>query len=99
MWLADADRRDDLLERHPPARVWHLKRLPMMHRVGYTGKKSTSNVPHSLIVWDRTANHIKPPDRVRWPEIWAEYQAGRLELGPMNYELAGSPQAAQRPTA
>jgi hypothetical protein len=82
MWLADADGRDDLLERCPPARTYHLKRLPMMHRHGWTGKKSTSNVPHSLIVWDRRANHIEPPRRVRWHGVWAEYQAGRLELGP-----------------
>ena len=82
MWLADADRRDDLLERYPPARVWHLKRLPMMHREGYAGKRSTSMAPHSLLVWDRRANHIESPVRVRWKEIWAEYQAGRLELGP-----------------
>jgi hypothetical protein len=82
IWLADADGRDDLLERHPPARVWYLKRLPMMHREGYTGKKSTSNVPHSLVVWDRTANHIEPPKRVRWKAIWREYEAGRLDLGP-----------------
>ena len=81
MWLADADGRDDLLERHPPVRTYHLKRLPMMHREGYTGKKASSNVPHSLIVWDRRANHIEPPKRVKWKAIWAAYQAGRLELG------------------
>ena len=69
------------LERHPANRVWHLKRLPMMHREGYTGNKSTSNVPHSLIVWDRTANHIEPPHRVRWPEIWADYERPRARPG------------------
>jgi len=82
MWLADADGRDDLLERHPPVRTYHLKRLPMMHRHGYTGKKSTSNVPHSLIVWDCRANHIEPPVRPSWRKIMTEYEAGRLSLGP-----------------
>jgi hypothetical protein len=84
MWLADADGRDDLLERHPPVRTYHLKRLPMMHRLGYPGPRTkSSNVPHSLMVWDRRANHIEPPRRVRWREIWREYEAGRLELGPI----------------
>jgi DNA invertase Pin-like site-specific DNA recombinase len=27
------------------------------------------------------ANHIAPPRRVRWRDIWAEYEAGRLGLG------------------
>ncbi len=83
MWLADGDGRDDLLERHPPARTYHLKRLPMMHRHGYDGHKASSNTPHSLLVWDHRANHIEPPHRVRWREIWADYKAGRLDLGPL----------------
>jgi hypothetical protein len=83
MWLADGDGRDDLLERHPPVRTYHLKRLPMMHRLGYAGPRSTSNVPHSLIIWDRRANHVEPPQRVRWKDIWREYEAGRLNLGPL----------------
>jgi hypothetical protein len=58
-----------------------LKRLPMMHQHGYTGKKSTSNVPSDLVVWDRRANHIETV-RVRWREIWKKYQTGQLELGP-----------------
>jgi hypothetical protein len=83
MWLADADGRDDLLERHPPVRTYHLKRLPMMHRLDYTGPRTkSSNVPHSLMVWDRRANHIELPRRPRWREIMREYEAGRLELGP-----------------
>jgi hypothetical protein len=53
----------------------------MMHREGYTGKKASSNVPHSLIVWDRRANHSELPRRPRWRDIWAEYEAGRLDLG------------------
>jgi hypothetical protein len=83
MWLADADGRDDLLERCPPMRIYHLKRLPMMHRFGWTGKTSTSNTPHSLVVWDAHANRVEPPRRIRWRDIWAEYQTGRLELGPV----------------
>jgi len=83
MWLADADGRDELLERHPPCRVYHLKRLPMMHREGYTGPRTkSSNVPHSLMVWDRSANHSEPHKRPRWRDIMREYEAGRLDLGP-----------------
>ena len=39
---------------HPPARVWVFsKRLPMMHRDGWTGRKASSAIPHAWFVWDR----------------------------------------------
>jgi hypothetical protein len=82
MWLADARGRGALLERHPPSRVWHLGRLPMMHRHGYSGPKAASNTPHSLVVWDNAASHVEPPRRIDWRGIWDDYQAGRLALGP-----------------
>jgi hypothetical protein len=88
MWLADADGRDDLLERHPAARTYHLKRLPMMHRHDWAGNRSSSSVPHSLVVWDCRAKKPEPPVRVRWRDHWANYQAGRLDLGPMMKEEA-----------
>jgi hypothetical protein len=37
----------------PPARVWvPSRRLPMMHRHGWTGPKAPSNKCHAWFVWD-----------------------------------------------
>jgi len=36
---------------HPPTRIWKsARRFPMMHRHGYAGKKSTSNVGYWWLV-------------------------------------------------
>ncbi|RNJ49414.1 class I SAM-dependent methyltransferase [Methylocystis hirsuta] len=38
---------------HKPARVWvSSRRMPMMHRLGWTGKKSTSNKAYAWFVWE-----------------------------------------------
>jgi hypothetical protein len=40
--------------RHPPTRIWRsARRLPMMHRYGWTGNRAPSNVPYCWLVWDR----------------------------------------------
>lgn len=50
--------RSDILERRL-ARVYIFRnRLPMMHRDGWQGKKSTSAVPFAWFVWDQ--NHVGP---------------------------------------
>lgn len=37
----------------PPDRVWiSSRRLPMMHRYGWTGKQAGSNTCHAWFVWD-----------------------------------------------
>jgi hypothetical protein len=82
-FLTEGARRDRFLEEHPPVRTYYSsQRYPMMHRLNWPGKKSSSNTPYSWAVWDRRANHIEPPRRFRWREIMTEYEAGRLDLGP-----------------
>jgi hypothetical protein len=46
-------KRKSFFEAHPPSRV-HVfgRRCPMMHRQGWTGKKSTSNQAMAWFVWD-----------------------------------------------
>lgn len=69
-FIVEGGRRDAFLEAHPPARVWHSsQRLPMMHRHGWTGRRSTSNTPYSWVVWDRAAEQPALPRRFKWREI------------------------------
>ena len=59
-WLAGQKRYRALFSTLPLARVWVFsRRLPMMHRVGYDGPKSTSAVDHAWFVFDHT--HIGAP--------------------------------------
>jgi hypothetical protein len=38
----------------PPQRVWiSSRRLPMMHRLGWTGPRASSNTCYAWFVWDR----------------------------------------------
>lgn len=65
----ESERRTDILEQGHLARV-HVfrKRLPMMHRHGWTGNKTNSNVPFAWFVWDFA--HSGPPElrRLSWGE-------------------------------
>lgn len=48
-------RRKRFFETHPPSRIWvSSRRLPMMHRQGWTGRKSTSNHCYAWFVWDES---------------------------------------------
>jgi hypothetical protein len=39
---------------HPPARAWiSSRRLPMMHRYGWTGPKAASNTAYEWFVWQQ----------------------------------------------
>jgi hypothetical protein len=42
------------------------KRLPMMHRVGWEGRKANSGMAFAWFVWDRS--HVGPMtiDRISW---------------------------------
>ena len=83
-FLVEAAGRDAFFEQQPPARTYYSsQRFPMMHRLGWTGKRSTSNTPFAWAVWDRRANRVEPPRRFRWRDILAEYESGRLKLGPL----------------
>lgn len=52
-WLEGKARRN-FFQEYPPARVWVFSsRLPMMHRFGYGGPKSTSTVAYAWYVFDQ----------------------------------------------
>lgn len=67
----ESGKRKAWFEANPPARV-HVssRRLPMMHRDGYDGKKSTSAIPHAWFVWLR--GYDGHP-QLRWFD-WRDYQ-------------------------
>jgi hypothetical protein len=47
----------------PPARVWvSARRLPMMHRLGWTGRRSTSNHAFGWFIWEPGASRAE----TRW---------------------------------
>lgn len=51
-WLEGAERRK-LFETTPLARLWVFsRRLPMMHRYGYSGPQSSSAIAFAWFVWD-----------------------------------------------
>jgi hypothetical protein len=67
--LLESVRRAVLLEHRGLARV-HVfrRRLPMMHRDNWAGRKSTSSIPFAWFVWHR--DHVGPTivDRISWEE-------------------------------
>lgn len=67
----ESGKRKEWFEANPPARI-HVssRRLPMMHRDGYDGKKSTSAIPHAWFVWLR--GYDGHP-QLRWFD-WRDFQ-------------------------
>jgi hypothetical protein len=48
----ESSRRLPFFRRTPPSRVWiSSRRLPMMHRVGWTGPRASSNTAFAWFVW------------------------------------------------
>jgi len=63
----ESKKRMPFFQQHPPTRIWIAsRRLPMMHRLDWTGKKSSSNHCYSWFVWERGAE----PEPVHWFD-WA----------------------------
>lgn|SRR5262245_53898796 len=63
----ESERRSYLLENTGLARIHCFrKRLPMMHRAGWEGRKANSGMAFAWYVWDR--NHKGPTtiDRISW---------------------------------
>jgi hypothetical protein len=68
-FLMDGEERGHWLDRNPPTRTWYLlPRLPMMHRHGWEGAKSTSNTPHAWVVWE-AGEAPTLPRRAYWREL------------------------------
>jgi hypothetical protein len=61
----ESQRRIDLIERSGLARV-HVfrKRLPMMHRHGWSGPRASSAIPFAWFVWDRDHHGATVIDRI-----------------------------------
>jgi hypothetical protein len=66
----ESQKRKAWFQANPPARV-HVssRRLPMMHRQGWEGNKSTSAVPYAWFVWLRGYDGAPA---IRWFD-WADY--------------------------
>ena len=73
----ESERRRDILEAGDLARV-HLfrKRLPMMHRSGWEGRKSNSGMAFGWFVWDRDHDGPTTLHRISW-EFQEESSPGR----------------------
>jgi hypothetical protein len=65
----DGEERGRWLDRNPLTRTWYLlPRLPMMHRHGWEGARSTSNTPHCWVVW-KAGGTPTMPQRAYWREL------------------------------
>ena len=70
--------RKRFFERCPPARVWIAsRRLPMMHRHGWTGPRASSNTAFAWFVWDE-ATPAAERGRVGWFD-YREFEACNQE--------------------
>jgi hypothetical protein len=55
---------------HEPARIWiSSRRLPMMHRFGWSGPRAPSNTCFAWFVWDKTATQKRIVDWFDWREL------------------------------
>jgi hypothetical protein len=63
----ESDRRTDILEGRGLVRI-HVfrKRLPMMHRAGWEGRKANSGMAFAWFVWDRSHTGATTIDRISW---------------------------------
>jgi hypothetical protein len=77
-FIMDAERRGHWLDRNEPTRVYYLlPRLPMMHREGWRGNKSSSNTPFAWVVWQKGGPR-EFPQRVYWRELLGIKKPKRL---------------------
>jgi hypothetical protein len=63
----ESERRRSILEGGHLARV-HVfrKRLPMMHRHGWSGRRASSAIPYAWFVWDRKHRGPTQLNRISW---------------------------------
>jgi hypothetical protein len=65
----ESEKRRDVIDRAPLARV-HVfrKRLPMMHRAGWEGRKANSGMAFAWFVWDAAHKGSITLSRVSWED-------------------------------
>jgi hypothetical protein len=63
----EGESRTDILEQRGLARI-HVfrKRLPMMHRDGWSGRRARSAIPFAWYVWERSHAGNTAIDRISW---------------------------------
>lgn len=63
----ESERRSHILEGRGLAQIHCFrKRLPMMHRAGWEGRKATSGMAFAWFVWDRSHTGSTTVDRISW---------------------------------
>jgi hypothetical protein len=68
-FLMDGEERGRWLDRNPPTGTYYLlPRLPMMHRHGWEGVRSTSNTPHCWVIWEAGETPTLP-QRAYWKDL------------------------------
>jgi hypothetical protein len=71
----DDDDRNFAMDENPPARVYVFKRrLPMMHREGWDGKKASSRMNTAWFVWERQDDGSYGDTTVIKRVDWKEFQ-------------------------
>lgn len=62
--------RESFFAAHPFSRMWQASlRLPMMHRLGWAGKRAPSNTAHAWFIWDRAANERMVVRHFNWKQL------------------------------
>lgn len=65
----ESERRRDILDAGDLARIWVFrKRLPMMHRAGWEGRKANSGMAFAWFVWDRAHTGPTTIRRLSWEQ-------------------------------
>ena len=64
--------------KNPPARIWiSSRRLPMMHRHGWQGRRAPSNTCHAWFVWDEQSKQKSAMHWFDWKDYPVPNPAGR----------------------
>ena len=60
----------EFFRKHQPARIWiSSRRLPMMHRHGWQGRRAPSNTCFAWFVWDKRSEQKRVVDWFDWKTI------------------------------
>lgn len=62
--------RMSFFKKYPPSRIWiSSRRLPMMHRHGWQGKRAPSNICFAWFIWDAASEQERVIDWFDWKSI------------------------------